>query len=97
MSNQTVLKDTDIVACDYCDEEIVTNDTKEWAHVIREYVSQPTNKARHLVFKWPSRVTFSETRYDFHTECFDRMVKSMLEDKSKPAHPTTKPTKESQT
>lgn len=81
MSRSYLDKPTLSTICDYCNKEISHEDTMQWAHIIRGYISRPTNVAQYLQFLWRksrkyvSGTPFNEVIYDFHAECFDKLVR----------------------
>lgn len=88
MSRQEV-ETTEITdVCDWCDERMDLYDADDGqahepikASIVSGYISHPTNDKRvnKFYFIWNRREERKpEVRYDFHSRCFDDMVKKAL-------------------
>jgi len=75
--------------CDYCKKEISEDDMSHWAHIVRGYISRPTEKAKFLRFLWIKDKRYVESKpgnkviYDFHAACFDKLVRKYQKSHSK--------------
>lgn len=78
MSKLEVKKPTLVTMCDFCSKEINDRNLDDWAHIIRRYANRPTDNVYYLRFYWPKKWTFGSIEYDFHAECFDKMMKKYI-------------------
>ena len=74
MSKSEVKKPMLVTMCDVCRKEINERDLGDWAHIVRQYANRPTDGAKFLRFYWPKKQTFGRVEYDFHAECFDKLM-----------------------
>lgn len=78
MSKSEIKKPVLVTMCDICNREINERNTEEWAHIVRKYLSRPTDGAKFLRFYWPKKPVFGSIEYDFHAECFDKLMKKYV-------------------
>ena len=78
MSKSEVRKPMLVTMCDICRKEIDERDPGDWAHIIRKYSNNPTDNAKYLRFYWPKKQQFGSIEYDFHAECFDKLMKKYV-------------------
>ena len=85
MSNRELLTPVLTDICDWCEDPMDKYDEKDGmfhdpktASIVSGYISHPTNDKRvnKFYFLWNRREERKrEVRYDFHSRCFDDMVK----------------------
>lgn len=83
MSKTNVMRQKEIIVCDWCDKEVHSVDEKAWAELNTRYISQPMSRAKRLIFRMDRRQVFGTIRYDFHAECFEPMMDAVAKLKHK--------------
>jgi hypothetical protein len=88
MSKQTLPTTEYIDVCDWCNKRMDKYDVLDGkyhepnkASIVSGYISHPTNEkhVNKFYFIWNRREERKlDVRYDFHTRCFDDMVKKAL-------------------
>lgn len=88
MSSRTLNIPTSVACCDWCDKPMDIYDATDGTHhepikasIVSGYISAPTSDKRvnKFYFLWNRREERKESvRYDFHSRCFDIMVKKAL-------------------
>lgn len=85
MSSGTVSKEIDVTLCDYCDKEITYYSERHASVDILKVNENPLNKREvskdtKSVFWWRERkVTFGRDSYDFHGDCFVKLMDRLEE------------------
>jgi hypothetical protein len=88
MSFKTMQIPTEVKVCDWCKESLDKYDIHDGkyhkpltASIVNGYISHPTSDKRvnKFYFFWQRREERKpDVRYDFHTRCFDIMVKKAM-------------------
>lgn len=91
MSNRTLDIPTQVEVCDWCEEPMDKYDIHDGkfhepnkASIVSGYISRPTSEktVNKFYFLWNRREERKpNVQYDFHTRCFDEMVRKALKDK----------------
>lgn len=91
MTNRTLEIPTSVDCCDWCDKPMDIYDLHDGmyhepikASIVSGYISHPTSDKRvnKLYFLWNQHEERKPSvRYDFHSRCFDIMVKTALANK----------------
>lgn len=93
MSEKMLPVQTSVEVCDWCNEPMDKYDIEDGtyheplkASIVSGYISHPTSDKRvnKFYFFWNRREERKPSvRYDFHTRCFDILVKRALASKAK--------------
>lgn len=88
MSKCAITKEVMGVTCDFCDKEIDTEKEGYCNHDLKS-VNVKAHKygVTHFIFSWyrinANRQREEYVQYDFHADCFDKLMRKFLAEKGK--------------